>query len=487
MPTYAEQLISRMLRKGCIGEVLEWGITREDFKTVRDLTGFDFLYGAYQTPEYRNSRPGMNMIQQWPGYEDYQTCDDPGVATEMLCALTRKDRIEIDARKCIEIFSQKLDINYNEAISDLQKRLSRLLELGNSKITDVTYADALMRIELSLNDTEKAPPKRTWPWEVLNQETNGIQDDDYIVLYGRPKSKKSWVLAYLVGHMYQKGLRVLLYTKEMTPDNLLRRVAACINRIQYQDFRSGNLGSVVEKQMREYIEAEKAKLREGTDEYTRMVCLAGQDVPNGMDTVQWLKAKVEKYKPDIVFIDGLYLMSPGKMKGQMYERVTSISREARQMVLATQIPVIATAQANRKAAGHNKAELDELAYADAIGQDATAAFRVISEKADDNIILATAGSREFKMEGIRIRGVPAVDFTFIEQVTEAELNRAKESDAEPEEGSAKKPMKSFGGKRKGISEKARMEAQLEKMPSMVPVDISDKVAEFASMASTRAS
>jgi len=108
------------------------------------------------------------------------------------------------------------------------------------------------------------------------------------------------------------------------------------------------------------------------------------------------------------------------------------------MVLDTGIPVIATAQANRHAAGHNSANLDEIAHSDAIGQDATAAFRVINEKQTPTIILATAGSREFKMDGFRINAIPASDFSYHSLVTMKELEKAKEKDGTEDDQEAEK-------------------------------------------------
>src|SRR5690606_30324413 len=134
----------------------------------------------------------------------------------------------------------------------------------------------------------------------------------------------------------------------------------------------------------------------------------------------------------IVAIDGLYLMSDNRgSKGQKDNfRVQNISRAVRQMILTTSKPVLATMQATRTAAAHSNANLDEIAYSDAIGQDATVAIRVINERASPTIALALGGSREFEFHGCRIHGVPATNFEWKETLEEGDLLDAKKQDDE---------------------------------------------------------
>ena len=115
-------------------------------------------------------------------------------------------------------------------------------------------------------------------------------------------------------------------------------------------------------------------------------------------------------------------------------RVQEISRKARQIALDMGIPVIATMQATRAAAKHYNAELDEIAFSDALAQDATAAFRVINERTQPTILLGVAGSREWRMDGLRIHGVPASNFNQIEVVSAKEMMRARSRDV-PEDAS----------------------------------------------------
>jgi hypothetical protein len=124
------------------------------------------------------------------------------------------------------------------------------------------------------------------------------------------------------------------------------------------------------------------------------------------------------------------------------------------------VPLIATMQANRKAAAHQNAELDEVALSDAASQDATLLARIINEKHEhptfgQTIAFLIAGSREFKLHGFRIGGTPATDFGFKEIMTEKEIERAKEGDTRHEEpdapGENAKPRPTPSNKGKPVS------------------------------------
>jgi hypothetical protein len=103
------------------------------------------------------------------------------------------------------------------------------------------------------------------------------------------------------------------------------------------------------------------------------------------------------------------------------------------MVLDTEVPVVATIQANRDAAKHNNANLDEIAFSDAIGQDVTVAIRVINDRDGPTISLVLGGSREFKLHGFKIHGEPATNFSFHSEMSEKDIRKAQEGDMSEEE------------------------------------------------------
>lgn len=425
------QLLSYIIEHGALNEALNWGIKEDDFITDEGHHIFSGMVYALRDPQFRRSQLGTHAIRSM--FPDFVFCSDPTMSLEALCTQVRQQRHKIELQAVARQLATGKGDPLAVAVEALERLQRNILAVGYGQRNDINFAESLER---ALQDHDRLAAGidlsiAKWPWEPFNDATGGIQNDDYIVFYGRPKSKKSWMLAYFIACMFLQGKRPLIYTKEMTGDNLFKRVSACIAKVQYQDYRRGQLTPEERAYLQDIYEAAK-DVRSHQD----MIALDGKDSRGGGDTVDWLNAKVEKYKPDIVFIDGMYLLSDARGSKNQKDnfRVQNISRDIRQMILATSTPVVATIQATRAAAGHKNANLDEIAFSDAIAQDATAAMRVVNEDRMDDFggkdvaSLIVGGSREWRFSGCRIFAECATNFDFIQCLDEREALNIKQRD-----------------------------------------------------------
>lgn len=417
------QLVSRIIYSGDLRSVLEWGVTTDDFITSEGRAFFSHILGYHAKAATAGSVLGAQFVQA--NYPHFFRCDDTGMTTEALCLEVRKERISIELKNMLDEVRQLSEHDPVLALSALQAETNKLQNIGTGRSTDMLIGAAanlvLNRYEcLKRGENLSVCP---WPWAIMNEVALGFQPDDYVVFYGRPKSFKSWVLAYIIAWVFDQGKRALIYTKEMTSENIFARVIACIAGINYQGLRTGKLATEEESALysaKQFLDSMQAG--------NNVICLSGQDAPEGGDTVPWLRSKVEKFNPDFIFIDGMYLMSDTQRAKKDNERVRNISRDLRQMNLSLKKPLICTLQANRAAAKHGDANLDEIAFSDAIGQDATHIMRVINEHGSSTCQLVTGGAREFHLNGFRINAQPAYDFSFHSHVSEKEINNAKKND-----------------------------------------------------------
>jgi hypothetical protein len=448
MLSYQTALCSRIVKTGDIVSPLKFGLTADDFTEPQAKAFWNTLLAYYQDPASKGSVLDKSAIREH--FSQVLLDDDsPNTHIDRLCAEVRRNRVIVKsselAVRCMDAMQLPLT-DPMRPLQELYSGLGELISLGTSANSDVTLETGMDEIArdmmLAINGVTSAVA--TWPWDVLNAATFGIQPDDYAVFYGRPKSMKTWILIYIIAHLFIYGKKVILYTKEMTPKNVFMRVVACICRMHYTELRSSvAIGTPLSPE--DYAEFQKQyKIIKTDPEWKdRIIVLSGRDVPSGGDTVSWLESKVDQYKPDLLAVDGLYLLSDQRKATADHMRVQNISRDLRKLNLDTGVPVAATMQANRKAAGHGDANLDEIAYSDAIGQDSTMSTRVINDKASQTISLVIGGSREFALHGFRINRKPAKDFSFHSLLSEAEALAAKEADAEEK---AKKTKKSAKGK-----------------------------------------
>lgn len=476
--SYQMALCSRIVKSGDITSVLNYGITEDDFTEPKAKSLWNLIAAYYMQPETRGAVITPTMMQMW--FPTLITQDDmPGMPVQALCFEVRRSRVITSANDAFMKCTEELSVPTSAPLEPLQllhKRLGELISLGTSASTDVSfatgYANIIKKMQLAASgvDLSIAP----WPWQPLQDATFGLQPDDYIILYGRPKSMKTWVLAFALAQFFLRGKKLLVYTKEMTPDNIYLRTLACICKIVYSSLREATFTTKALSRIDALALQEVGDAIMTDPEWAnKITVLSGRDCPANGDTVSWLNSKLDEYKPDIMCVDGMYLLSDEKKATVDHTRVMNISRGLRQMNLNTGVPLICTMQANRKAAGHSEANLDEIAYSDGVAQDATIAARVINDKASPTISLVIGGSREFALHGIRIHAKPATDFSTHSVLTEKDIQKAKETDV----GEAEKKEKREKGKkvtRAPQTEEKNVEDQIDKAVDVAQAHLQGK-------------
>jgi replicative DNA helicase len=222
--------------------VVEWGITEEDFLSSEPKTIFKILLATYLHPETMGSVIGPQLASE--KFTQLNLADvDTSVTMEHLCLEVRNRRLSKEIKEGATRAIEEADINPVAALSHLQMAAATVMRLDAGKMTDVEMSTGLAQVLDDYFRTQRGDlvGKFLWPWEPLQAETGGGQEDDYIVFYGRPKSMKSWVLCYLISFLVDSGKRVLVYTKEMTTKNIYRRIAAFLAGIPYDDLRHARL------------------------------------------------------------------------------------------------------------------------------------------------------------------------------------------------------------------------------------------------------
>lgn len=420
-------LLSRIILTGDLVTPLNFGITEEDFTTTTDLQMFRNLMAYYESSATYGSILGPNILQEkYPGYE---LVDDPAMTTATLCHEVRTSRIQREIEGMAkELLQNKGDPR--QSLSVAQDQLASLLQLATSKQVDVDIADAIGELyedyQLEMNGIfpNVVVP---WPWPAFNDDTRGLQNSDYVCLYGRPKNGKSWALCFILSHLVLHSIPTLVYTKEMTTKDIYRRTVGCLCELPYTGFRMARL---MPDDYQRFLNTNAAR----EDLRNTVKCLSAKDAVKGGDTVAWLEAKVRQYKPRVVLIDGLYLMSDGagpKSRKPDHQRVADISRALRQMQLSLGVACIVTMQANRKAALTNQASSEDIAYTDAIAQDLTLGIRTIADPYEPflNLVIGQL-QRETRLQGIKAHFEPARNFSEYAVLDSREAQKAKEIEEE---------------------------------------------------------
>jgi hypothetical protein len=191
-----------------------------------------------------------------------------------------------------------------------------------------------------------------------------------------------------------------------------------------------------------------------------LLFLSDKGKKNG-STVEDLIAAAERFQPDLIVVDGFYLMRDGR-SGQRtadWKQISHISQDLKAMAQYVGCPVIGTTQANRANAKEPSGDLDDLSFADGIGQDADIAFRAFRGPNPSgrgaSLLLVFSKSRETVIPPFIINADPGGDFSVqqtnanvkqfldvkkqMEMSETAEMGSSSDGGSEPEK--KKKPKK----------------------------------------------
>jgi replicative DNA helicase len=382
--------------------------TIEVFRFIRDHYHTETTYGAVPSWELLSSR---FFGFPWVGSND---------TIQTLCQELRRYKMRAQLLTITEEIVSTVEIDPNKALDALKDATVRLTaehDISSDLLLSQAY-DRLLEDYTNIA-THNGITGIPWPWEILNEDTQGMHPGNFIVLYGRPKSLKTWMALYIAANAYMKNQRVLIYSLEMSEKDILRRVASIICGIDYGKFKKAQLDPATQEKVWQtlLVMRDEEKLRPNKQgRCSAILAVHPRSESSGISTLQ---AKIREFQPDLVIVDGMYLMRDDRQRTRSidWKSVAHISQDIKQTASIFNIPIIAVTQANRKAESDpKKADMMELAYADALAQDCDLCIRV-SKQMDQathelELVLSIPGSREGTLDAFVIHGVPASNFNF---------------------------------------------------------------------------
>jgi replicative DNA helicase len=200
----------------------------------------------------------------------------------------------------------------------------------------------------------------------------------------------TWVLLAWASYCWTTGKVPVVFSREMPAQQIMRRVDAILTRVRFNDLRKGSLS---DKDFKTFGKNIKALYHNKHPFF--VVDAAG----NSRFDVEFIQRTIAELQVDAAYIDGAYMLeAPGS---SIWEKQTSISRGLKQVCISELVPMVATSQANRGAAGKTaKIGNENAAYSDSWSQDADniiALMRVWDEhyqQYKDEILVETTKLRE---------------------------------------------------------------------------------------------
>lgn len=197
----------------------------------------------------------------------------------------------------------------------------------------------------------------SYPFEGVQRKTGGLRPGEVTLLGARPSMGKSAFAMNISLHAARMGKRTGFFSREMSKEELCKRLVAYITQTNLFDIMQGQIT------LTERVHAERA-------------IAELQGIPLFIDdrskTVAQIRRQSQVSKYELVTIDYLGLLTaPGRHENRNTE-VSSISRELKLMALDLGIPVLALHQLSRQteARADKKPELSDLRDSGSLEQDA---------------------------------------------------------------------------------------------------------------------
>jgi len=171
------------------------------------------------------------------------------------------------------------------------------------------------------------------PFPTLNVHTQGIHDEELILILAQSGVGKTWLQVIMAHKFWQDGLVCLFISNEMASNQIERRLDALNSKLPYQRFRGGHLSANHEMRWKDDL----SKLPESTPFYIV------SDNPGGASKVI---AKIDAYRPDVVFLDGAYLMDDDRNAESGWKRMNNVVQDLKKVAKRKKVPVIISSQLN---------------------------------------------------------------------------------------------------------------------------------------------
>jgi replicative DNA helicase len=383
------RVLTELLREQTLTKALKSGLKPEHFQDAEARHIFRYLQTHWFNVATYKTLPSVNAIKRrWPAFEP--TGRDPDEQTDTGSMINELKAVSFgsDARMLVNLFQELVEDGEPEdafaamkaALDDISYRYHKGGHLGVVGIAE----QAMRHYEDAMSGSLHGIP---WPWDPLTSDTMGKRPGNFVVFYGRMKSMKTWALLHCAVTDYQKfRQRVLFWSKEMHENDLAPRIGSLLAKVDYQLFKKGRLPQRLKERAFEMLQdlvhsankSEQVLREEASRGLPELVVLSGPDAP---ETVGDLRGAIETYQPEVLYLDSFYHLRSDRSgkNAARWSRITDLAEDIKKLALETNIPIIATHQANRageKLPGGNV----DLADSDAIAREADLVIRIVKSK-----------------------------------------------------------------------------------------------------------
>lgn len=365
-------LVSKIIEEGDLLDIADSGITPEFFLDPTNRQVYSTIM-AYKVEH--GEVPTLRRIKKdYPNYK-FVSVEEP---FSDLIQQVRKSHalavLENALSEAVDAYDEEDEVLIQKVLHTALGKLAA--DVPNMRDTDITKTgeERLERYE-ALRHRDNRLLGIPSGFNVLDTALQGFQKKQLIVFAGPPKAGKSTTMLLASRTAHLAGYSPLVVGFEMTNEEQEMRLDSIAAEISHHRLREGSLR-----------DEEIKRLKRSVHQIENMKQFIFSNDTMSTSTLSGVAAKVERYKPDMLIVDGVYMMQDenGEAPGSP-QALTNITRGFKRMAQNMDIPIIITTQVLEwKMDKKRGITSNSIGYSSSFAQDADAIIGV--EKTDDETI-----------------------------------------------------------------------------------------------------
>jgi len=381
---YENRLLNRALQDKDLTPLFIRGVNELWFTAPDEKLVWKYLHSHHS--KYGECPSIKSVKENFPNFNTEPVDDSIDFLMDEVLLQKRKLATNAMLRDSIDAIEKGQD--HESALIILQRGLMKLEEdgLNANRDLDITF-DPLRRFA-DYEELKHLPGGlRGIPtgFPTIDLATSGLQKGQLIVIGAPPKTGKSTLALQMANNVHKSGAVPLFLSFEMTNTEQVNRYDSMRAGISHHRLRTGTLTADEEKRY-------KAALSDMESDQHRF-WLADS---SGVATVSMVTSKIQMLQPDVVFLDGVYLMFD-EVTGEVEtpRALTSITRSLKRVAQRLQVPIVISTQVLTWKMKKGNVTPDSLGYSSSFFQDADVLFGLQREDelVDDTRLLKVLASR----------------------------------------------------------------------------------------------
>ena len=352
------RLLSKVVRDRNLRPLLEAGVDNSWWVNPDARAFWRFLIKHYN--KYGEVPTATSAKDEFPSFTLLAVEDSLEYLLDRFISYRRYVHVEDMLQEAADTLSATTD--HEATLTVVERHLAEIHREGAPGTRDLVLSrDPQSRYDQYLEDEAKAGSLLGLPTGFLkiDEATGGLQGGQLITVIAPPKTGKSQILLQMAINVHEEGHSALFTTFEMTNAECKDRHDAMRAHTSYNRMRRRIL---TQPEKSDYL----AMLQ-------HMETLPGDlvfsDSVAGI-TVSALAAKIDQHRPEVVMVDGVYLMIDEQSgESNTPQALTSITRSLKRLAQRLDIPIIISTQTLLWKMRGGKVTADAIGYSSSFYQD----------------------------------------------------------------------------------------------------------------------